>query len=202
MPLELQLPPGKTTTIQLLARTVGSDTPGAAVGSPITGVPDGTNPTIYRYTLGAYDTGDYWAQLSGVSSPNGLPFPVREGVAYFVPWAVVDATIAVPPIIAPPDVDDACTVQIRARRGAASIQSRVLITCGSTGRLDDSAFADIAFNGQTDANGLLQVELPWSSVPGVGKYRFRLIDLDTGDVFHDRVATVPNLTTALYEALT
>jgi hypothetical protein len=200
MALELRLPPGKTAVIQLKVRTVGSNTPGANVGSPITGTASGAD---YSFALGAYATGDYWAQLSGVSSPVGSAFPVRDGVAYpGIPWTIVDATIYVPPIIAPPDVDEVCRVQMRARRGAAAIQSRVLITCGSTGRIDDSAFANIAFDGQTDANGLLQVELPWSSVSGVGKYRFRLIDIDTGTVFHDRTVTVPDLTTALYQALT
>ena len=62
MSLELQLPPGKTAPIQLLERVFGSDVPGAPVGSSIAGVPDGLDPTIYRYSLGSYATGDYWAQ--------------------------------------------------------------------------------------------------------------------------------------------
>ena len=200
MAIELRLPPGKTAIVQLKQRTVGSNTPGANVGSPITGTASGA---VYTFALGAYETGDYWAQLTGVSNPAGEPFPVREGIAYVgIPWSIIDATIAVPPIIAPPDVAEVCRVQIRARRGAAAIQARVLINCGSTGRIDDSAFSEIAFDGQTDATGLLQVDLPWSSIPGVGKYRFRLIDINTGHVFHDRTATVPDATTALYEALT
>jgi len=203
MSLELQLPPGKTAPIQLLVRVVGSDVPGASVGSSIVGVPDGTNPTIYRYTLGTYATGDYWAQLSGVSNPNGLPFPLRNGVAYpGIPWTIIDATVFVPPVIAPPSVANVCRVQLRARRGAIAIAARVVITCGTTGRLAESAFTEVAFDGLMDDFGLLLVDLPWSSVPGVGKYRFRFIDLVTGKTLHDRTCTVPDEATANYEELT
>lgn len=201
--LVLDLVTGKTPVIQFHVRGVDNAF-GSSVGSPITGVADGTNTWIYTFTLpGPVVTGDFWAQLTGVSIPDGLPFPVRDAIAYpGIPWQIIDATIVVPPVIAPPDVADVCRVQLRARRGANAILSRVLITCGSAGRLADSAFADIAFDGQTDNDGLLQVDLPWSSVSGVGKYRFKLIDVETGNVFHDRSVTVPNLTTALYEALT
>jgi hypothetical protein len=198
MNLELQLPPEKTATIQLYAR-IG----GAAVGSPISGIPDGTDPSIYRFALGSYDDGDYDVQLLGVSNPNGLPFPMRDGVAYIgIPWAMIDATIYTPPIIAPPSLDNVCRVQLRARRGATLVKTRVLVTCASTGRLDDSAFASVAFDDETDSNGTVLIDLPWSSIQGLGKYRFRLIDIETGSVFHDRSVTVPDLETAMYEDLT
>lgn len=172
MSLELQLPPGKTAPIQLLVRVVGTDVPGASVGSSIAGVPDGTNPTIYRYSLGSYVTGDYWAQLSGVSNPNGLPFPLRNGVAYpGIPWSIVDATVFIPPVIAPPSVANVCRVQLLARRGAIAIAARLVITCGTSGRLAESAFTNVAFDGQIDDFGLLLVDLPWSSVPGEGVYK-------------------------------
>jgi hypothetical protein len=197
MNLELQLPPGKTATIQLYAR-IG----GAAVGSAITGIPDGTDPSIYRFALGVYEDGDYDVQLLGVSNPNGIPFPMRDGIAYIgLPWAIIDATIYVPPIIAPPDVDNACRVQLRARRGATPMLARVLVTGGSAGRLADSAFADIACDELTDVTGLLLVDLPWSSIPGVGKYRFKIIDPETGSVLHDRTVTIPDETNADYEDL-
>lgn len=200
--LVLDLVTGKTPVIQFYVRGV-DDAFGSSVGSPIAGVTDVTDTWIYTFILpGELATGDYWVQLTGVSNPNGSPFPVRDGIAYpGIPWSIIDATIAAPPIIAPPDVANACRVQLRARRGANAILARVLITCGSTGRLADSAFADVAFDGQTDVNGLLQVDLPWSSVSGVGRYRFKLIDSETGDVFHDRTVTVPDQPTALYEEL-
>ena len=192
--LALNLPTGYSSTakIRTQPRAGGS---WSALIDPISVVGQ-----VYSYTVPA---GDIVVQLTGVSEQDGEPFNVREGQPYFYQtWQQIDATIVVPPILAPPAVANACRVQLRARRGAIVLQSRVLITCGSTGRLADSAFADVAFDGQTDVNGFLQVDLPWSSVSGVGKYRFKLIDIQTGDVFHDRSATVPNQTTALYEALT
>ena len=154
---------------------------------------------VYSFTV---PSGDQLVQLTGISESDGDPFNVREGIAYFnQTWEQIDATIATPPIIAAPIVANVCRIQLRARRGAATVQARVLITCGASGRLSDSAFADVAFDGQTDATGLLQVDLPWSSVSGVGRYRFKLIDIETGDVFHDRTVTVPNLSTAVYEEL-
>ncbi len=195
--LVLQLPPGKTAPIQLLTR-VG----GATVGAPIPGVPDGMDPSIYRYALGSYATGDYDVQLSGVSNPNGPPFPMRNGVAYSgIPWSIIDATVFVPPVIAPPSVANVCRVQLRARRGAIPMAARVVITCGTTGRLAESAFSYVAHDGLLDDFGLLLVDLPWSSVPGVGKYRFRLIDLVTGKTLHDRTCTVPDEANVDYEDL-
>ena len=81
------IPPGLTTSVQLYVRTVGSDTPGAAVGSAISGTSSGAT---YTYALGAYVAGDYWAVLTGVSSPVGSAFPVRDDVAYFLPWETLD----------------------------------------------------------------------------------------------------------------
>ena len=201
--LELQLPPGKTTFVQLLSRVVGSDVPGPIVGSPIAGVPQGSNSILYQFDLGIYENGDFWGQLDGVSNPNGLPFPIRNSIPYVgIPWSIIDATVFIPTIIAPPNVASVCRVQLRARRGATPLLARALITCGSTGRLAESAFTDIAFDGLTDAAGLLLVDLPWSSLAGVGRYRFKLIDVETGSVFHDRTLTVPDLSNANYEDLT
>ena len=198
MNLELQLPPYKTALIQLLAR-IG----GATVGSPITGVPDGVEASIYRFALSSYSTGDYNVQLSGVSTPNGVPFPMRNGVAYpGFPWPLIDATIYTPPVIAQPTVASVCRVQLVARRGAIVTPARVLITCGLSGRLAAFAFANNALNGSTDQYGVLVVDLPWSSLPGVGKYRFRLIDIETGLAFHDRTVTVPDELNATYGDLT
>lgn len=191
--LTLQLPPNRTPVIQLYAR-IG----GAAVGSPITLVEGAAS--IYTGTV---PTGDYNIQLSGITTPNGLPFPLRDGIAYpGIPWTIIDATILVPPVFVYPTLTSACQVQLRAYQGAVAIKARVKITCGTSGRIDDFAFASIAFDGETASDGLLQVDLPWSSLAGVGRYRFQMIDIATGTVFHDRSVTVPDESSALYEALT
>jgi hypothetical protein len=85
------IPPGLTTTIQLKARTVGSDTPGSNVGTPISGSSSGST---YTYSLGSYATGDYWAVLSGVSDPAGSAFPVRDDKAYpYSRWETIVNTL-------------------------------------------------------------------------------------------------------------
>jgi uncharacterized ParB-like nuclease family protein len=188
------LAPGRTATLQLYER--GTNT---AVGSLITGTSSGTT---YSF-VGVPATGDYDAQLAGFTTPNGARFPVRNGVAYVEEsWAVVDASIFVPPIAAAPTTPNTCAVTIRATQAGDEKQVRVLITSlGSTGRLGNRAFVNKTINENTDAAGLLVVQLPWSSTPGVGKYRVRLLDKDSGEVLHDRVCTVPDEETLDYEEL-
>jgi hypothetical protein len=95
-----------------------------------------------------------------------------------------------------------CAVTIQASQAGDNKQVRVLIvSLGSSGRLDQRAFVNRTIDQNTDANGLLVVELPWSSIPGVGKYRVRLIDIETGEVLHDRVCTVPDEEALDYEDL-
>ena len=102
-----------------------------------------------------------------------------------------------------PSVPNTCIVTIRATRGGGETQVRVFITSqGATGRLNERAFVDRVIDSLTDTNGLLVVHLPWSSTPGVGKYRVQLLDVESGEVLHDRVCTVPNILVADYEDLT
>ena len=101
----------------------------------------------------------------------------------------------------PPSTPDTCRVRIQASRGAISEQVRVVITTSSVGRDQDLAFLNVSFDGQTDEDGLLLVDLPWSSSAGVGQYRFRLIDLVTGKTLHDRTCIVPDEANANYEDL-
>jgi hypothetical protein len=188
------LAPGRTATLQLYER--GTNT---TVGSLITGTSSGTT---YSF-VGVPAAGDYDAQLAGFTTPNGARFPVRNGVAYVEEsWTVVDASIFVPPIAAAPTTPNTCAVTIRATQAGDEKQVRVLITSlGSTGRLGDRAFVNRTINQNTDAAGLLVAELPWSSTPGVGKYRVRLLDIETGEVLHDRVCSVPDETALDYEDL-
>lgn len=86
--LELYNPAGLTTAIQPYGRTSG-----LAVGSPLTGVPDGTDPTLYSYNMTAIPAGDYTVQLAGVSTPNGPRFPLRKtDIAIYIAdsWAEIN----------------------------------------------------------------------------------------------------------------
>lgn len=101
----------------------------------------------------------------------------------------------------PPSTPDTCRVRVQASRGALSEQVRVVITTSSVGRDQDLAFLNVSYDGQTDEEGLLLVDLPWSSSPGDGAYRFRLVDLVSGKTLHDRTCTVPDEENANYEDL-
>lgn len=187
------LAPGRTAVLQLYSR--GTD---EAVGAPITGSISGAT---YSFA-GVPSPGDYDAQLSGFTTPNAARFPIRDGVAYpDASWSVVDATIYTPPIAAPPSTPNVCRVTIRSSKAGTAFKTRALIESSLTGRVNERAFVKVAVNAETDAAGLLVVDLPWSSTSGVGKYRFRLIDIESGEVLHDRFCTVPDVATADYEDL-
>ena len=77
--LKLPLIPGLTPapTLQRYAYTAGSTTVGAAVGSAVTGVVDVTYSHIWNFDVTSWAVGEYWVLLSGVSTPNALPWPCR-----------------------------------------------------------------------------------------------------------------------------
>lgn len=84
------IPPGYTTNVQLYVRNA-DNTVGATVGGLINGTSSGST---YTYDLGSYASGDYFAQLKGVSSPNADAFPVRDNVAYpFDTWETIVNTL-------------------------------------------------------------------------------------------------------------
>lgn len=187
------LAPGRTAVLQLYTR--GTNT---TAGSAITGTSSGST---YSFA-GVPDTGDYDALLSGFSTPNAARFPIRNAVAYTEdPWDLIDATVFVPAVTAETPANT-CSVVIRARQAGSGKQVRVLIvSLGSSGRFDDKAFVNRTIDENTDVTGLLVAQLPWSSIPGIGKYRVRLIDIETGEVLHDRVCTVPDEEELDYEDL-
>jgi hypothetical protein len=183
------LAPGRTATLQLYVR--GTNT---TSGSLITGT---SVSTTYSFA-GVPATGDYDAQLAGFSTPNGERFPVRNSIGYpGVAWSVVEE------IDPPPSTPDTCEITLRASQAGTEKQVRVRVdSLGSTGRSAERAFVKIAIDENTDEDGLVVFRLPWSSTPGVGKYRVRLLDIETAEVLHDRTCTVPDEATADYEDLT
>ncbi len=143
----------------------------------------------------ALDAGDYTLTIvtTGFTSVVDSALTVSE-----------DATFTrslTPSPLDPPSAPNTCRVRLQASRGAISEQARVVIATSSVGRDQSLAFLNVSFDGQTDENGLLLVDLLWSSSAGVGKYRFRLIDLVTGKTLHDRTCTVPDEENADYEDL-
>jgi hypothetical protein len=182
------LAPGRTATLQLYVR--GTNT---TSGSLITGTSVGTT---YSF-VGVPATGDYDGQISGFTTPDGDRFPIRNAIGYpGVEWSVVEE---IEPL---PTVPNTCEITLRASRAGTQKQVRVrIVSLGSSGRLAERAFVNLAIDQDTDTNGLLIFRLPWSSTPGVGRYRVRLLDLETNEVLHDRVCTVPDEDTLEYEDL-
>lgn len=154
---------------------------------------------VITNTLGvavvALDAGDYTLTIvaTGFTSIVNSAFTVSAD-------ATLSRSLTLAPLD-PPTTPDTCRVRLQASRGAISEQVRVAITTSSVGRDQDLAFLNVSFDGETDTEGLLLVDLPWSSSVGVGQYRFRLIDFVTGKTLHDRTCTVPDETTANYEDL-
>jgi hypothetical protein len=204
MALELQLPPGKTTTIQLLTRVVGSDTPGSNVGSSIAGVPDVINPTIYEFNLGAYATGDYWAQLSGVSNPVALPFPVRDSVAYVgYSWDQVDIADPQIPVAPTQPVAGLCNVMVSVTfNGEAVVGGKVLCHLEDKNNTVNGFIASRAVEeGVTDSLGNCVLTLiQFGQFTRGGVYRLKVLGAD-GKLLHDRRVLIPNTTTANAEDL-
>ena len=114
--------------------------------------------------------------------------------------STVSRTLTVATVI-PPATLNACRVQIKAMRGGVTKQVRVVINSGDTGRKGELAFMQVAFDGLTDNVGAVAIDLPWSSTVGIGKYRFRFFDVNSGVCLHDRTCTVADVSNANYEDL-
>lgn len=190
------IPPGLTTTIQLKTRTVGSDTPGSNVGSPITGTSSGST---YTYALGNYATGDYWAVLSGVSDPVGSAFPVRDDVAYFIPWAVIDATVSATPTT-PSPITGMCNLLVSTTNGAGS---RVWAKLADTNNTADQILVgQQVVEDTTDADGnATLVLIRYGQFTAGGTYRIRVANSDRV-ISNNVLVRMPNTASANLEDLT
>lgn len=139
-------------------------------------------------------TWTYVVRAAGYASKTGTVVVTGDQ-----PLAVeLDAIISTPS-----DMDNACRITLVANKGIIPTQSRVIIkSIGNSGRQDEHSFHSKAFDGLTDEDGLLVVDLPWSSIQGVGNYRVQMFDVDSGSLLHDRIVTVPDQTSANYGDLT
>lgn len=149
---------------------------------------EGTGANIGRWT-GTLDPGD-WAVFEGGTTPSTFELSV----------GIID--VSGPIIPTDPPTPNTCRVTLLASRAGGVTQCRVLISSlGSTGRSGERAFVNRAIDDTTEDDGYIVFDLPWSSTPGVGKYRVRLLDLDTNEVIHDRICTVPDEESLDYEDL-
>ena len=190
------IPPGLTTSIQLKARTVGSDTPGSNVGSPITGTSSGST---YTYALGSYATGDYWAVLSGVSDPVGSAFPVRDDVAYFISWAVIEATISAIPTT-PSPITGMCNLLVSTTNGAGS---RVWAKLADTNNTADQVLVgqQVVQSTTNSSGNATLVLIQYGQFTTGGNYRIRVADTSR-NITHNVLVRMPNTSSANLEDLT
>lgn len=197
MQLELQLVPNKAPAIQLYARVSG-----APVGSPIAGVVDVTYSYLYRFDIGS-NSGDYDVQLSGVSVPNAGRFPVRKGIAYpGLPWSIIDATIAVPPVL-PSAITGLCHVLVAATfNGNPIVGASVHCTLdGRNNTVDGILVSRAVESGVTNASGnCILTLIRFGQFTRGGIYSLRVSDAG-GKILHDRRVTIPNASTANAEDL-
>lgn len=191
----LTLPPGVTATIQLKTRTIGSDTPGADVGSPIVGSASGVT---YTFALGDYATGDYWCQLSGVSSPAAGPFPVRDDVAYFIPWRTIDSTIVAVPSL-PIPIAGLCQLLVATNEPGCRAWA---VLASDNNAVDGTLVSQQVTEDITDESGNATLTLiQYGQFTDGGRYRVRVAS--AGRVISSNVLVVmPNTTTANLAELT
>ena len=200
--LELTLPPGYTTTVQLYARTGG-----AAVGSPVAGVPDGGDPTLYVFALGTPAIGDYDVQLSGLSEPDGLPFPMRvtSTTVYYLAdtWAILDATV-MGGIVIPASVDTAlCNVLFAVKKNATPVVGATVQVFleQKNNTIDSVIISRATTSGVTDSDGMVTLTLlRFAAFTTGGVYRVRIYE-SNGHKIHDRAVKVPNSGSANAEDL-
>lgn len=193
--LTLQLPPGRTAQIQLYAR-IG----GAAVGSPITMIEGAAS--IYTCTV---PSGDYDVQLSGISTPNGVRFPMRDGIAYpDIPWSLIEIVSGggTPTNPGPPGL---CTVRFSVRDASGPIANAVVEASlnAINATIENSLIALTVTYGVTNPNGIADLVLIRQDSftnTGGGIYHF-VVTQPCGKVVFDKRAFVMNASTGTADDL-
>jgi len=199
MALTLELIAGNSPTIQLYVRGA-LDVVGAPVGSPIAGVAQLTNTWVYDFSMVGVAYADYWVQLDGISTPDGLPFPLRlkdSGVYYADHWWLIDATVTATPTI-PPAISGLCNVLFAVTHNAIVVEgaSVVAVLEDQNNTLDGYLEARTVESGFTDASGFCTLTLvQYGEFLTGGNYRIRVKD-SYGKLLCNRLVVIPNTLTA------
>lgn len=190
------IPPGYTTNVQLYVRNA-DNTVGATVGGLINGTSSGST---YTYDLGSYASGDYFAQLKGVSSPNADAFPVRDNVAYpTFTWSIVDATVTATPTT-PSPISGMCNLLVSTTGGAGS---RVWAKLADTNNTADQILVGqqvVEDTTDSDGNATL-VLIRYGQFTTGGTYRIRVAD-SSRVISNNVLVRMPNTASANLEDLT
>lgn len=205
--LQLNLIPSLSPapTLQRYARGA-LDAVGAPTGSAITGTVHATYTSVWEFSFAGVAAGDYWCIVSGVSTPNGPPFPVRVnivdvGAASY--WAELDSWLSATPNI-PSAITGLCNVLVAVvdASGDAVLGYTVTATLEDANNMVDGLLASKAIeSGTTDASGYCTLTLiQYAAFTLGGTYRLRVADLN-GKLTHNRLVRIPTSSTANAEDL-
>ena len=200
--LSLALIPGLSPapTVQRYTYTAGSETVGAIIGTAVTGVVDGTYTSRWNFDLAAWAIGDYWVQVSGVSTPNARPVPVRINVlgAHYEPsWEIMNVAHAAA-ITYPSAITGLCDVLFAVTSNGAAVSGAIVTA--TLEEMNNTTAANLASraitSGTTDASGNCILRLIYSALfTRGGSYRIVVTDLNR-KLHIDRLVTVPSTSTA------
>ena len=209
MPTTLSLPLipalSPSPTVQRYTYTPGSETVGAIIGTAVTGVVDGTYASVWNFDVSAWAVGDYWVQVSGVSTPNARPVPVRVnalGAHYEPSWEIMNVAHAAA-VVYPSAITGLCHVlfSVVDNAGNAAYKATVsaIVDAGST--YNGGIVSTTATTAQTDVSGNAIITLIQNQTfTAGGIYTLKVTDR-SGKLISERRVRMANTTTAIAEDL-
>ena len=192
-------------TVQRYTYTPGSETVGAVIGTAVTGVVDGTNASVWNFDVSAWAVGEYWVQVSGVSTPNARPVPVRVnalGAHYEPSWDIMDVAHAAA-VVYPSAITGLCHVLFAVTfNGDAVAGANVSATLEADNNTTNGLLAARTVeSGTTDASGnCILTLIQFAQFTRGGNYRIRVSDTNR-KLLTDRLVVIPATSTANAEDL-
>lgn len=189
------IPPGLNASVTLYVRN-SDDTVGDVVET-YNGTSSGTT---YTFDIQVHASGDYFAQLNGVSDPAASAFPVRDDVAYpGVPWSIVDATITATPTT-PDPITGMCNLLVSTTNGAGGRVWAKLADANNTA--DQVLVGQQVVEDTTDSDGnATLILIQYGQFTAGGNYRIRVADT-ARNITHNVLVRMPNTSSANLEDLT
>ena len=192
-------------TVLRYTYTPGSETPGAVIGTAVTGVVDGTYAHVWNFDVTSWAVGDYWVQVSGVSDPDARPVPVRVnalGAHYEPSWEIMNVAHAAA-IVYPSAITGLCHLlfSIVDNSGDPAYRATVsaIVEAGST--YNGGIVATTAKTAQTDISGNAILTLIQNQTfTGGGIYTLKVTDR-SGKLISERRVRMANTTEAIAEDL-
>jgi hypothetical protein len=185
--------------------TPGSETPGAIIGTAVTGVVDGTYTHVWNFDVSAWAVGDYWVQVSGVSTVNARPVPVRVnalGAFYEPSWEIMNVAHAAA-VVYPSAITGLCDVLFSvSANGTAVHKATVSAIVDANSEYDGGIVSTTATTAQTDASGNAILRLLQNATfTAGGIYTLKVTDR-RGKLIWEKRCRIANTSTANAEDFT